>query len=405
MPEKLQLPYAEIYTIQFTPSKKSKNLDSYVKEQLGILHPGFCSDSLWDYKKLKGSKNVIKAVVLDRAYFIECRIKKATRYFYIVENNIRYKFFTRNHYTNIGRRKTNISFYILLILVPVLVITMLLVMFKPEKTEKEVDTVFYEEVPEISCAYSFFDVLNFAAGKVYEGNGLINTINYVFDGNGKISLLVNGIEPYDLVNQLIANENIENCRCTNISYTGSTENYEIQIDLRAQQLSVDQKSNLELLELQKQLTGFLHENNTQILNSAINQDFCKVNTELIIARNETGNFHKSLKKYLADNNLFITSFLEQVDQNNKCLIQFEVLQLSSEQKIENALEDEYISKVLPEIKISRNAALEKQKTKKKKTETVPPRKLTKIGSAIQDGKKLFYYRTEEGKLLTSEEEL
>lgn len=405
MPEKLQLPYAEIYTIQFTPSKKSKNLDSYVKEQLTILHPGFCSDSLWDYKKLKGSKNVIKAVVLDRAYFIECRIKKATRYFYIVENNIRYKFFTRNHYTNIGRRKTNISFYILLILVPVLFITMLLGMFKPEKTEKEVDTVFYEEVPEFFCAYSFLDVLNFAAGKVYEGNGLINTINYIFEGTGKISLLVNGIEPYDLVNQLIVNENIENCKCTNISYTESTENYEIQVDLRAQQLSVDQKSNLELLELQKQLTGFLHENNTQIINSAINQDFCKVNTELIIARNETGNFHKSLKKYLADNNLFITSFLEQVDQNNKCLIQFEVFQLSSEQKIESGFEDEYISKVLPEIKTNRNVALEKKKTEEKKTKPVLSQKLTKIGSAIQDGKKLFYYRTEEGKLLTSEEEL
>lgn len=287
----------------------------------------------------------------------------------------------------------------------ILIILMLLIMIKPKKVEREIESVFNEEVPEISNIYNVFDLLNFTAEKVYKGNGLINTINYVFDGNGKISLLVNGIEPYYLVNQLMTSDNIENCQCTNISYIGSTENYEIQIDLKTQQLSINQKNNLELLELQKQLIVFIHENNTQILNSAINQDFCKVNTELIIARNETGNFHKSLKKYLADNNLFITSFLEQVDQNNKCLIQFEVLQLSSEQKIESSFEDEYISKVLPEIKISRNAALEKQKTKKKKTETVPPRKLTKIGSAIQDGKKLFYYRTEEGKLLTSEEEL
>lgn len=203
----------------------------------------------------------------------------------------------------------------------------------------------------------------------------------------------------------MTSDNIENCQCTNISYIGSTENYEIQIDLRAQQLSVEQKTNLELLELQKQLIVFIHESNTEILTSSINQDFCKVNIELLVIRNEAGSFHEKLKKYLADNNLFITSFLEQVDQNNKYLIQFEVLQLSSEQKIESSFEDEYISKVLPEIKISRNAALEKQKTKKKKTETVPPRKLTKIGSAIQDGKKVFYYRTEEGKLLTSEEEL
>lgn len=405
MPEKLQLPYAEIYTIQLTPSKKSKNLDSYVKEQLTILHPGFCSDSLWDYKKLKGSKNVIKAVVLDRAYFIECRIKKATRYFYIEENNFRYKFFTRKHYTNTGRRKNEILLYILFLLVLVLIIGILLAVYKPKRTEKKVVPVLYEEVPEIPCAYNIFDVLNFTARKIFEGKGLITNINYVFETNGKISLLVNGIEPYYLVNQLMTSDNIENCQCTNISYIGSTENYEIQIDLRAQQLSVDQKSNLELLELQKQLTGFLHENNTQILTSSINQDFCKVSIELLVIRNEAGSFHEKLQKYLADNNLFITSFLEQVDQNNKCLIQFEVLQLSSEQKIENALEDEYISKVLPEIKISRNAALEKQKTKKKKTETVPPRKLTKIGSAIQDGKKLFYYRTEEGKLLTSEEEL
>lgn len=405
MSEKLQLPYAEIYTIQVTPSKNTKNLDSYVKEQLTILHPGFCSDSLWDYKKLKGSKNVIKAVVLDRAYFIECRIKKATRYFYIEENNFRYKFFTRKHYTNTGRRKSNLFLHMFFLLMSILIILMLLIMIKPKKVEREIESVFNEEVPEISNIYNVFDLLNFTAEKVYKGNGLINTINYVFDGNGKISLLVNGIEPYDLVNQLIANENIENCRCTNISYTGSTENYEIQVDLRAQQFSVDQKSNLELLELQKQLTGFLHENNTQILNSAINQDFCKVNTELIIARNETGNFHKSLKKYLADNNLFITSFLEQVDQNNKCLIQFEVLQLSSEQKIESSFEDEYISKVLPEIKTNRKVTLEKKKTEEKKTKPVPPRKLTKIGSAIQDGKKVFYYRTEEGKLLTSEEEL
>ena len=405
MPEKLQLPYAEIYTIQLTPSKKSKNLDSYVKEQLTILHPGFCSDSLWDYKKLKGSKNVIKAVVLDRAYFIECRIKKATRYFYIEENNFRYKFFTRKHYTNTGRRKSNLFLHMFFLLMSILIILMLLIMIKPKKVEREIESVFNEEVPEISNIYNVFDLLNFTAEKVYKGNGLINTINYVFDGNGKISLLVNGIEPYDLVNQLIANENIENCRCTNISYTGSTENYEIQVDLRAQQFSVDQKSNLELLELQKQLTGFLHENNTQILNSAINQDFCKVNTELIIARNETGNFHKSLKKYLADDNLFITSFLEQVDQNNKCLIQFEVLQLSSEQKIESSFEDEYISKVLPEIKTNRKVTLEKKKTEEKKTKPVLSQKLTKIGSAIQDGKKLFYYRTEEGKLLTSEEEL
>lgn len=405
MSEKLQLPYAEIYTIQVTPSKNTKNLDSFVKEQLGILHPGFSADSLWDYKKLKGSKNVIKAVVLDRAYFIECRIKKATRYFYIEENNFRYKFFTRKHYTNTGRRKSNLFLHMFFLLMSILIILMLLIMIKPKKVEREIESVFNEEVPEISNIYNVFDLLNFTAEKVYKGNGLINTINYVFDGNGKISLLVNGIEPYDLVNQLIANENIEDCRCTNISYTGSTENYEIQIDLRTQQLSVDQKSNLELLELQKQLTGFLHENNTQILNSAINQDFCKVNTELIIARNETGNFHKSLKKYLADDNLFITSFLEQVDQNNKCLIQFEVLQLSSEQKIESSFEDEYISKVLPEIKTNRKVTLEKKKTEEKKTKPVLSQKLTKIGSAIQDGKKLFYYRTEEGKLLTSEEEL
>lgn len=405
MSEKLQLPYAEIYTIQVTPSKNTKNLDSFVKEQLGILHPGFSAESLWDYKTLKGSKKVIKAVVLDRAYFIECRIKKATRYFYIEENNSKYKFFTRKQYTNTGRRKSNLFLHMFFLLMSILIILMLLIMIKPKKVEREIESVFNEEVPEISNIYNIFDLLNFTAEKVYEGNGLINTINYVFDGNGKISLLVNGIEPYDLVNQLIVNENIENCKCTNISYTGSTENYEIQIDLRAQQLSVDQKSNLELLELQKQLTGFLHENNTQILNSAINQDFCKVNTELIIARNETGNFHKSLKKYLAENNLFITSFLEQVDQNNKCLIQFEVLQLSSEQKIESSFEDEYISKVLPEIKTNRKVTLEKKKTEEKKTKPVLSQKLTKIGSAIQDGKKLFYYRTEEGKLLTSEEEL
>ena len=128
MPDKLQLPYAEIYTIQLTPSKKSKNLDSYVKEQITILHPGFCSDSLWDYKKLKGSKNVIKAVVLDMAYFIECRIKKATRYFYIEENNFRYKFFTRKHYTNTGRRKSNLFLHMFFLLMSILIILMLLIM-------------------------------------------------------------------------------------------------------------------------------------------------------------------------------------------------------------------------------------------------------------------------------------
>ena len=176
----------------------------------------------------------------------------------------------------------------------ILIILMLLIMIKPKKVEREIESVFNEEVPEISNIYNVFDLLNFTAEKVYKGNGLINTINYVFDGNGKISLLVNGIEPYYLVNQLMTSDNIENCQCTNISYIGSTENYEIQIDLKTQQLSINQKNNLELLELQKQLIVFIHENNTQILNSAINQDFCKVNTELIIARNETGNFHKSL---------------------------------------------------------------------------------------------------------------
>lgn len=405
MSEKLQLPYAEIYTIQITPTNKIKNLDSYVKEQLTILHPGFCSDSLWDYAKLKDSKNVIKAVVLDKAYFIECRIKKATRYFYIEENNSKYKFFTRKQYTNTGRRKSNLFLHMFFLLMSILIILMLLIMIKPKKVEREIESVFNEEVPEISNIYNVFDLLNFTAEKVYEGNGLINTINYVFDGNGKISLLVNGIEPYDLVNQLIANENIGDCRCTNISYTGSTENYEIQVDLNTQQLSVEQKTNLELLERQKQLIVFIHESNTEILTSSINQDFCKVSIELLVIRNEAGSFHEKLKKYLADNNLFITSFLEQVDQNNKCLIQFEVLQLSSMQKIESSFEDEYISKVLPEIKTNRKVTLEKKKTEEKKTKPVLSQKLTKIGSAIQDGKKLFYYRTEEGKLLTSEEEL
>lgn len=405
MPEKLQLPYAEIYTIQYTPTKKIKNLDSYVQEQLAILHPGFSSESLWDYKTLKGSKKVIKAVVLDRAYFIECRIKKTTRYFYIEENNSRYKLFTRKHYTNTGRRRINILLHTLLILVPVLIIAMLLMMFKPAKAEREVETVFHEEVPEISCVYNIFDVLNFTAEKVYEGKGVINSINYVFEGNEKISLLVNGIEPYDLVNQLIANENIGDCRCTNISYTGSTENYEIQVYLKTQQPTVEQKNNLELLELQKQLTGFLHENNVKILNSSINQDFCKVNTELITARNKAGDFHENLQKYLTDNNLFITSFFEQVDQNNNCLIQFEVLHLSSEQKIVNAFENEYISKVLPEIKINKIETFAKQKNEEKKTSPASLQKVTKIGSSIMDGKKIFYYRTEEGKLLTSEEEL
>lgn len=409
MKEKLQLPFAEKYEIKYPQNCKKRRLHEYIEKQLKGLHPGFSSDSLWDYVVItKGNEKIIKTVVLDKNYYIEKRIKNKKVDFYTEEKNKIFVLFKSNKFSKTGKKKNSHLFLytVLYCLVFCTIISLVLLSTKNDnKTEEIVEKNEEKEIPEV-C--NILDIINFTAEKIYEEKGIVTSVSYSLEQNAKISFVINNCEPFVLINKILVNTQIQSCFCSNVTYKNSSESFEIQMVVPVNELLMDQKNGLELLEKQKDIISEIKQENIQVLNSSINQDYCKESFTLCVNRNDLGKTNNILADILIENSLLLTSFNEHTEENNLCIIEFEVALLSNKQSIKQIVENESLSKVMyvaPEIKVSKHINTVKTGKKEIKEETKNIQRLTKIGSVVKNGNTIFYYRTEDGKIYTSEEEL
>lgn len=402
---KLDLPKAEIYNLKFSHNFRKKELDRYVERQLKIMQPGFNNESLWDYVITKsGSDKKIKAVVLDKNFYIEERLKHRNTLYYIEENNKNYFLFRNKNFSKTGKKKNQKIWMILFLVICLFLLLILFGYAKSQKGKKvnqiEDNSVQVKEI-EIPKLFNVFDLFNFIAKKIYENDGTINSIQYILQQNAELKIVITGCNPYDLIKEIIDYKNIISCECESVAYNNSVESYELKIVFQLPALFIVQKSNLDLLEIQKTISSELISKNIKILSSSINQDFCKVGFLLTAERKNLENINSYIEEYLFTNNFFISNFKEENDSKNNVIIEIEIMSIDDKQLIESAVEAEYLGKALFEIKNIQNNSVQKEVY-------IPVNSIngyTKIGSVINDGKTFFYYKTDDGKLFISEKEL
>lgn len=403
MKQELTLPYAEIYTV--SNSHSGVKTKEYIKKKLEKIHPGFTADTLWDFASI--NKKQIKVVVLDKEYFIQTRLNNPFSSFYIRNENKKITLFSFWTFTNTGKRRNFNIIKILLTLLILILICLSIIKHKDATPLPQLTSSSIEASIQIPNVMNSFDFLNFPARIIYENSGTVTNINYIYDQKGKLSITVKGMQPYSLIEKLSSADYIEECICSNIIFSNSIENFEIQILSKPLTLFISQKTNLELLELQKDFINSLFENNIPIINSSINQDLCKVSINIKADRNDVENLHYILSNLLFKGHFFLTDFLEYMNDDNSCFIQIGFIKLDDEQIIENVFTQDYLSRILPviqnEIQVTKQNTV--TKTEKNITTNKNEHNYRKIGSAIKDGKKLFYYRTEEEKIFISEDEL
>ena len=409
MKERIQLPYAELYTIECSQKQKKRILYEYIKTELKKLHPGFSSESLWDYVIIKNEEfKYVKAAVLDKNYFIERRLKNRRISFYIDEDNKEVFLFKSSDFDSRGnRRKNKIIIHISVVLFLFLSLSAYLIVQNIRDEMEETVIVANAEIsPVIEQSYNYFDIINFCAKVIYENNGKIESIDFVYKDSGEITFNVLNADPYELIKEISKNQLIRKTTCSNISYNDNKETFEIAVNLSPQSIFVNQINNIELLEIRKNIHKQINKLGLEIISSWINQDYCSVGFRLKNSLDSLSESNKQLETVIIENGLLLSK-LKEMSDGDKIYTEIEIIPLSKEQKISDAEYPEYLSKIF-EVK-SYQANIKKTNTNKNmeafhKIKSNENFNLVKIGSVMKDGKRLYYYKTENGKLFTTEED-
>lgn len=401
---KLELPYAETYTLGFSQKIfRRKNINEYVYSELRKKHPGFNESSLWDYKIVREKeKRVIKAVVLNRDFYIEKILSQKNVSFYLSEKNEKIKLFSSIQFSKDGTRKKSKLLPIIIFFIFVLLILLLFGNIgRKEKYEENEVTV-----PEIKTVevLHLFDVINKFAFIISNHNAKIDLVQFGYGNFGELVFSVTGCEPYSLVKDLSVIENVSECRCDGVVYNGEKEQFEIKAQIIIPSIIQKQANEMELLELQSRITGILKNMDVSLASSAVDRLSGKVGFQFTSERNKLDEINRIITDACYKENLFISSFSESKDnERDLFFINFECILLDNNHRLKKSIIEENLSEVFEEEIVINKKTTELSNTPIPQVSNNPLKNYKKIGSAKKEGKTQYYYRTEEGKILVSEE--
>ena len=406
--ELLKLPEAETYIFNFLDYKKSKKkINDFLKLKLKEVHPGFSSESLWDYVIIKNGQNKqIKTVVLNKEFYLERKLRNPNLKFEIDDGaGGKKNVFSSLKYKADGayRKKTKLF----LLLIPAVIIAVILfVLFKPEKTVIEKQELQETGVVQIENVKNSLEIINSCCKVILDKGGKIKSAEYFSDEkNGKIKFFVTGCEPLSLIETLENDSYIASCQCTDVVYENKKENFEIQIEFQIPQLYSDIQNEKELLLLQQQITDMIKQMNAVLLNARLGTEERKLSFQISSERKNLKSVNEKLDELVIEKKLFITEFSE-LQNEDEFLINFEVIPLSGEQNLESVFEVEFLSEVYEGKE--RQTVKQKVVSKQKNQPSLKPaaaEHLEKIGNVTKNGKEYFYYKNSDGKVYVLENEI
>lgn len=406
--ELLTLPEAETYIFNFLDYKKSKKkIKDFLKLKLKEVHPGFSSESLWDYVIIKNGQNKqIKTVVLNKEFYLERKLRNPNLKFEIDDGaGGKKNVFSSLKYKADGayRKKTKLF---LLLIPAVLIAVILFVLFKPEKTVVEKQELQETGVVQIENVKNSLEIINSCCKVILDKGGKIKSTEYFSDEkNGKIKFFVTGCEPLSLIETLENESYIASCKCTDVVYENKKENFEIQIEFQIPQLYSDIQNEKELLLLQQQITDMIKQMNAVLLNARLGTEEGKLSFQISSERKNLKSVNEKLDELVIEKKLFITEFSE-LQNEDEFLINFEVIPLSGEQNLESVFEVEFLSEVYEGKE--RQTVKQKVVSKQKNQPSLKPaatEHLEKIGNVTKNGKEYFYYKNSDGKVYALENEI
>lgn len=402
MEVELKLPYAECYSFEY-PQKRSerKRLDDFVKKSLCELHPGFGEESLWDYRLIKAAKERrIISCVVQKDFYLEKRIADRSISFYVKDRDGRkIRMFERSLFNEKGEKKKGHIFILIMIFSLVFIISLTAIHFVRVNKKLPVLEV---EIPEpvIQDALNAFDTINRFSKIIHEMKGKITEV--VFSAGDKACLIfpVTGCESYELVSKLLQAEPSAEIRCENIVYSDTKENFELDIKLPLPPVKQKRMEEIELLEMQDRISQRLKEMEAGLLSASADSTSGRLSFEMECEGKELSKINNALNSICLENNLFTGTFSERASGGkNKFLIKAEFICLEEGQKLSDIQTEEILSQL---FEYEREAEVNKSSDVKKATDIRAIKGWKKIGSVNKDGKTLYYYRTEEGKIETSE---
>ena len=402
----LSLPYAETYQSEIPPGMNShKKLYEYTKKFLLANHPGFTEESLWDYfVKKKGNSKTVCAFVLDRDFYIKKRVTESNVSFIAqTEDGRRIKLFKKRKFTQSGRKKQIRKFFIVFLLFFVPLFFLLITFFvKDLNKEKEVITE-AEEITGTTELKNSFDILNGCASVIIDNGGHARTVSLTTGNSMNVDFAVYGCEPYELVKQISENENITECRCGTVSFADGNAQFDLHVEFEKGGFIQEIPEEIELLELLKSITESLKDCGITVNSVFSDAGSGTVNLLLSTDPEHIKNANSILPFICAEKGLFITVFTERFESSQGIFfIEVEFIKPGAGQKILPAASEEKLSLLFEAEK------KEIIKPSQRKTEPLSSAEKTgslkKIGSVKKQGKTFFYYRTEEGKTIVSEDD-
>ncbi len=157
---------------------------------------------------------------------------------------------------------------------------------------------------------------------------------------------------------------------------------------------------IELLGMQDRISQKLKKMNSGLSSASADSGSGRLSFEMECERKELSRINNAVNHICLENNLFTTAFSEGVlGGKNRFLIRAEFICLAKEQKLSDVQTEESLSKL---FEYEMETEVRKSSAVKNGIDAKAVKSWKKIGSVNQNGKTLYYYRTEDGKIETSE---
>ena len=340
MEQELKLPYAECYSLEY-PQKEAgrKKLCDFVKKSLYELHPGFGEESLWDYKTVKkGNVKIIKAVVLDRTYYIERRVRDGKAVFYMKDDEgEKISFFKKTAFNEKGERKDKRLLFLIIIAVIAVTGILTAVCFTGMR-EKELPAIEEPSLPPVSeKALNAFDEINSFSKIINKHEGKISGVSFSAAEKAYIVFSVSGCGMYELVSELADTEAEAQVLCDNVVYIDGKENFELKVELRLPQINQRSVNETELLEVQNIISQRLKEENAGLVSASSELSSGRLLFEMVCEGAKLSKINSLLNKICHENSLFTASFSETASaEKNRFLIKADFINLSDWQELSDS---------------------------------------------------------------------
>ncbi len=406
----LRVPYAEIYKMGMEEKTLSgRKLYEYVRSLLEGLHPGFCSESLWDYKVIKSrEKKYIISAVLDRDFYIEKKLtEKGAVFVAEYEKGRKTRLFQGFKFDEKGKRRKIRYVYISIALLMTAVLFLILLGFCKMKLEKR--PVMQDAVKDVEEIWlpDVFGIMNRSAGIIGRNGGKITHVSYTAAQTGIVIFSVTGCEPYALVSDITKECRDLSCSCKSIVYGSSGAAFELKVETEFPSVIPGSKTETELLELQSFMSESLCEADGRLLTSVMEEESLRVTFLLECKKEGLRTINGCINRMCIERKLFLTDFSEEgPGEKDRFAVSFGVIPLDEKQNIEAEDTKESLSEL---FEVGKEKSVYKASVKAIDGQDVlrkeeHPLGYTKIGSVKKEGKSLYYYRTEEGKIVVTEAE-